>query len=118
MKKSYKREPTKESLQKRAYKLQKRVHRRELIKESLKERYQLHHAERMCQDHTNLPNATPVLQCVAMCCSALHCVAACFNVLQHVAEHMCPDHTNLPNATSVLQCVAVCCSVLQCVAVC
>jgi len=35
MKKTYKRESTKESLQKRADKLQKRVHKRELIKESL-----------------------------------------------------------------------------------
>jgi len=35
---------------------------------------------------------TPVLQCVAECCSALQCVAVC---------------------CSVLQCVAVCCSVFQ-----
>ena len=45
-----------------------------------------------------------VLQCVAVCCSALQSVAACCSVLQCVTE-----------CCSVLQCVAVCCSVLQCV---
>jgi len=43
-----------------------------------------------------------VLQCVAMCCIVLQCVA---------------DTCRKP-IYSVLQCVAVCCSVLQCVAVC
>jgi len=52
------------------------------------------------------------LQCVAVCCSVLQCVAkyrADFGgcVLQCVAV-----------CCSVLQCVAVCCSVSQCVAVC
>jgi len=52
-----------------------------------------------------------VLQCVAVCCSVLQCVAVecmyLLSVLQCVAV-----------CCSVLQCVAVCCSVLQCVAVC
>jgi len=54
-----------------------------------------------------------VLQCVAVCCSVLQCVAtsefietrdACVLAMEYVA--------------GVLQCVAVCCSVLQCVVVC
>jgi len=45
------------------------------------------------------------LQCVAVCCSVLQCVAVWFEV-----DLMC--------SCSVLQCVAVCCSVLQYVAVC
>jgi len=51
-----------------------------------------------------------VLQCVAVCCSVLQCVAlsVCCSVLQCLA--VCC-------IVSVLQCVAVCCSVLQCVAV-
>ena len=54
-----------------------------------------------------------LLQCVAVCCSALQLViCAKASVL-----------LNVPSALryvccSVLQCVAVCCSVLQCVAVC
>jgi len=48
-----------------------------------------------------------VLQCVAVCCSVLQCVAfGCVNEL-------CLDRLV---CCSVLQCVAVCCSVLQCVA--
>jgi len=47
---------------------------------------------------------SPVLQCVAVCCSVLQCVAVCCSVLQCVAV-----------CCSVLQCVAVCCSELQCV---
>jgi len=46
-----------------------------------------------------------MLQCVAVCCSALQCAASCCSVLQCVAV-----------CCSMLQCVAVCCSVLQCVA--
>jgi len=50
-----------------------------------------------------------VLQCVAVCCSVLQCVASVFressSVLQCIAVRC-----------SALQCVAVCCSVLQCVA--
>jgi len=50
-----------------------------------------------------------VLQCVAVCCSVLQCVAAVrCSVLQCVA----------PDTSHVLQCVAVCCSVLQCGVVC
>jgi len=47
-----------------------------------------------------------VLQCVAVCCSALQCVATCCAV---AASY------NDTNTISVLQCVAVCCNVLQCV---
>jgi len=65
------------------------------------------------------------LQCVAVCCSVLQCVAVryllssgwvgyvfihCKSVLQCVE---C-----VAECCSVLQCVALCCSVLQCVAVC
>jgi len=50
---------------------------------------------------------SPVLQCVAVCCSVLQCVAVCCSVLQCVTV-----------CCSVLQYVAVCCSVLQFVAVC
>ena len=77
-----------------------------------------------------------VLQCVAVCCSAvccseLQCVAVCWGVLQ--CDTVCcivfPDafvvlHFHVQQifkrqvCCSVLQCVAVCCSVLQCVAVC
>jgi len=49
-----------------------------------------------------------VLQCVAVCCSALQCDAVCCSLLQCVASVFC----------GVLQCVALCCGVLQCVAVC
>jgi len=47
-----------------------------------------------------------VLQCGAMCCSLVQCVAVWCKVLQRGA--MC---------CSVVQCVAACCSVLQCGAV-
>ena len=46
-----------------------------------------------------------VLQCVAVCCSVLHCIVECF--VECTAGH-----------DGVLQCVAVCCGVLHCVAVC
>jgi len=52
--------------------------------------------------------------CIAVCCSVLQRVAACFNVLQCVA-------VSCSVCCSALQCVVVCCSVLQhvaCVAVC
>jgi len=61
-----------------------------------------------------------VLTCVAVCCthsrvrrccSVLHCVEACYNVLR-------PQPCALRRRRKyVLQCVAVCCSELQCVAV-
>ena len=47
-----------------------------------------------------------VLQCVAVCCSALQCVTLCCIVLQCIVVYC-----------SVMQFVAACCSVLQCVAV-
>jgi len=49
------------------------------------------------------------MQCVAVCCSVLQCVAVHCNNIQHT--------DNRGPRCSVLQCVAVCCSVLQCVAV-
>ena len=53
-----------------------------------------------------------MLQCVAVCCSALQCVA----VERH---HPCNHRRIDSSAVSCieLQCVAVCCSVLHCVAV-
>jgi len=83
-----------------------------------------------------------VRQCVAVCCSVLHCAALCSlmlrwdfgglfcSVLQCAAvccyaEYllvlavMCCNVLHCAAVCcSVLQCVAVCCSVLQCVAVC
>jgi len=44
--------------------------------------------------------------CVAVCCGVFHCVAVCFIVLQSVVGE----------SPRVLQCGAVCCSELQCVA--
>jgi len=49
-----------------------------------------------------------VLQCVAVCCSVLQCVAVYRKI----------DISFFAVYCSVLQCVAVCCSVLHCVAVC
>ena len=50
-----------------------------------------------------------VLQCVAVCCSVLQCVAVHIGLEANV-------HTILSCGAccSMLQCVAVCCSVLQC----
>ena len=59
--------------------------------------------------HLSPEDAGSVLQCVAVCCSALQyvmCVAMCCSVLQRVSA-----------CCSVLQGVAVCWGVLQCVAV-
>jgi len=50
-----------------------------------------------------------VLQCVAVGCSRLQCVAVYYSL--HAA-------TERDKGASLLQCDAVCCSVLQCVAVC
>ena len=58
----------------------------------------------------------PVLQCVAVCCSALQCVAVCCSALQCVA--MCCNVITSRRATQCRTSVAVCCSALQCVAVC
>jgi len=65
---------------------------------------------------------SPVLQCVAVCCSVLQCVAVCCSVLQCVAvrtstmddemispEHVC-DMTYMYHDS--FMCAAVCCSVL------
>jgi len=70
-----------------------------------------------------------VLQCVAVCCSVLHSVAAvlpgcstaatyvCCIALKYVALR-CRVLQSIAECCSVLQCAAVCCSVLQCAAVC
>jgi len=50
--------------------------------------------------------------CVAVCCSLLQCVAECCFVLQE------DESRRIYLYVYVLQCVAVCCSVLQCVAEC
>jgi len=83
-----------------------------------------------------------VLQCVAVCCSVLQCVAVSVGTLitpqnaSHQTSHVrcvcvcdvlwcvlqciavCCRVQGVTVCCSVLQCVAVCCSVLQCVAVC
>ena len=50
--------------------------------------------------------ASPMLQCITVCCSVLQCAAVYYSVLQCITV-----------CCSVLQCVAVYYSVLQCVAV-
>jgi len=54
------------------------------------------------------------LQCVAVWCSVLKCVAVCYTSLppQDIVE------SHALHTTLSCRCVAVCCSVLQCVAVC
>jgi len=47
-----------------------------------------------------------VLQCVAVCCSVLQCVAIWW------------EASNREKSDHCLQCVAVCCNMLQCVAMC
>jgi len=72
-----------------------------------------------------------VLQCAAVCCSAVQCVAVCVAVWHEPEKHSCHSMLTqalLPlcvavrfSASSALQCVAVRCSVcrtVQCVAVC
>jgi len=61
-----------------------------------------------------------MLQCVALCCSVLQCVAAdvCESHPVHAPVTLLSVTPHVIATTGVLQCVAVCCSVLQCVAVC
>jgi len=70
-----------------------------------------------------------VLQCVAVCCSMLQCVAVrsvvaeCCSVLQCVAVCcsvlQCPLRQDVAkNDSTCVCCVTACCSMLQCVAVC
>ena len=78
-----------------------------------------------------------MVQCVAVCCSAVKCVAmslsrshlfggvaVCASVLQSDGILLEEDGPYLGGLQcvavrcSVLQCIAVCCSVLQCVAAC
>jgi len=69
-----------------------------------------------------------VLQCVAVCCSVLQCVAVRERVGErerdielnwwHTYIELTGTHIYVRDnvrKSSVLQCVAVCCSVLQCV---
>jgi len=56
----------------------------------------------------------PMLQCVAVCCSVLQCVAVCLHLRDDIDTQVVAIQLLWP----VLQRVAVCCSVLQCVAVC
>jgi len=56
-----------------------------------------------------------VLQCVAVCCSVLQCVAVLFEAN---ATHRNSMVQRVAVCYSVLQCVAVCFSVFQCVAPC
>ena len=80
------------------------------------------------KDHDlNGPNS----QCVAVCCSVLHCATACSSVLQCVdcvavycsafqskMIAACPPLAFNSLIERVLQCVAVCCILLHCVTVC
>jgi len=79
-----------------------------------------------------------VLQCVAVCCSVLQCVAvltckdktcvrgahvmlqqvSCQTVAERQMAMSVSSVNDIAVCCSVLLCVAVCCSVLQCVAVC
>ena len=56
-----------------------------------------------------------MLQCVAVCCSVLQCVAVILRNVKYISQFFSMKHILV--CCSVLQCVAVCCSVLQCVAV-
>ena len=56
-----------------------------------------------------------MLQRVAVCCSALQCVAVFRSVLM-VGWLVLAGEGNVAVCCGVLQCVAVCCRVLQCVA--
>jgi len=90
-----------------------------------------------CVAALRLPTlSTLLIQCVAVCCSVLQCVAyvaVCCSVLQRVAVYCSFDECNASAAAassssfniinisdtmccSVLQCIAVCCSMLQYVA--
>ena len=62
----------------------------------------------MC-DSTCLSLSQPKVQCVAVWCSVLQCVAVCSLIC---------NSTDLSLSEPKVQCVAVCCSLLQCVAVC
>jgi hypothetical protein len=56
-----------------------------------------------------------VLQCAAVCCSVLQCVAArC--VPNHDQDAPQETREETPACNLTLQCIVVCCSVLQCVA--
>jgi len=72
-----------------------------------------------------LGSFTGVLQCVAVCCSVLQCVAACYSVLQPDlfgsftnALQRVTVHCSVLQRVAALQCVEACCSVLQRVAAC
>jgi len=54
-----------------------------------------------------------VLQCFAVCCSALQCVAVCCSVLQCLVV-CCSVLQCLAMCHRLLQCVVACCSVLWC----
>jgi len=67
---------------------------------------------------------TDALQCAAVCCSVLQCVAICVNHGWYSCSRSSPVHgcCSVPQyvatCCSVPQCVATCCSVPQCVATC
>jgi len=72
--------------------------------------------------HWTLPvcvGCCSVLQCGAVCCTALHCVA--MPRCQCLSPHVTGRYLyvwDVAVCCSVLRCVAVCCSVVQCGAVC
>jgi len=58
------------------------------------------------------------LQCVAVCCSVLQCVAVFDVCCSVILETVLAQTRRVADASEKMQRVAVCCSVLQCVAVC
>ena len=55
-----------------------------------------------------------MMQCVAVCCSALGCVAVFCSLKSQEEARTCLARQGL---NSVIHCVALCCNVLYCVAV-
>ena len=61
------------------------------------------------------------VECVAVCCSVLQCVAVCYHYYLLVGSALrsrALPSPSLQNTVQCVECVAVCCNVLQCVAVC
>jgi len=88
-----------------------------------------------CNSAAELSSVAPVLQCVAVRCSALQCVvvhcsvlqcvAVCCSVLQSICVCVCEwqargtvDSSSAADLSSVAPVLRLCCSVLQCAAVC
>jgi len=64
---------------------------------------------------TSATNFSGVLQCVAVRCSVVQCVAVCYIVSLEMLNNICDEFRRcVAVCCSVVQIVAVCCSVLQC----